>query len=296
MFKLARTSFFASLRGDCKASDEAIQTPQQVRGDRLDCHGAQSAPRNDYLPPWFAISMRLILIACIFIFLWQTTIKIWQLPDYLLPTPLSVIQSFTQQWHLIFIQALPTFFETLLGLIGGLIFGCCMALLITYCRFIAIWFLPLVVISQIIPTFAIAPLFVIWLGYGLTSKIAMAILMVFFPVTSAFYDGLSKTPASWLQLAKTMQATTWHTFWHIRFPAALPALASGIRIATVSAPMGAIVGEWVGASRGLGYLMLNANARLQIDMMFASLIVLILFALLLYFLIDQLLKRLIWWT
>lgn len=283
MFK--SIGFLASLRGACNASDEAIQTPKQVWGDNR-IHTSQ----------WLLKLLRMLLITCIIVFLWQIAIVIWQLPDYLLPTPFSVMQCLMQQWQLIFSQALPTFFETLIGLVGGILFGCCIALLVTYCRVIAIWFLPLIVLSQIIPTFAIAPLLVIWLGYGLTSKIAMAILMVFFPVTSALYDGLSKIPVSWLQLAKTMQATAWYTFWRIRFPAALPTLASGIRIATVSAPMGAIVGEWVGASRGLGYLMLNANARLQIDMMFASLIILILFALLLYFLIDQLLLKLIWWA
>ena len=129
----------------------------------------------------------------------------------------------------------------------------------------------------------------------MASKIAMAILMVFFPVASACHDGLQRTPPEWLQLAKTMNASRWRLFYRIRLPAALPALASGIRIAAVAAPIGAIVGEWVGASRGLGYLMLNANARMQIDLMFAALIVIIIMALLLYFGIDKLLRTLVWW-
>ena len=119
--------------------------------------------------------------------------------------------------------------------------------------------------------------------------------MLFFPITSAFYDGLQNTPPGFLDLAKTMNATKWRLFCAIRIPAALPSLASGIRIAAVIAPIGAVVGEWVGSSRGLGYLMLNANARLQIDMMFAALIVMIALALALYFTVDKLLRVLIWW-
>jgi len=119
--------------------------------------------------------------------------------------------------------------------------------------------------------------------------------MLFFPIANAFYDGLTRTEASWLDLAKTMQATRWQTLWKIRIPAALPHLASGLRIATAIAPIGAIVGEWVGASRGLGFLMLNANARMQIDLMFAALFVLIIFSLSLYFLMDRLLTRCIYW-
>ncbi|MCP4476140.1 MAG: ABC transporter permease subunit [Gammaproteobacteria bacterium] len=183
----------------------------------------------------------------------------------------------------------------ILGLLCGIAAGIIAALILVYCRPARWWFLPIVIISQALPVFAIAPLFVIWFGYGMTSKVAITMLMLFFPVTSSFYDGLCRVPKHYLELATLAQASRWQTLRYIQVPAALPALASGIRVAATYAPMGAVIGEWVGASRGLGFLMLNANARMEIDLVFAVLITIMLLTLLLYFTLDYLLKRWIWW-
>lgn len=229
------------------------------------------------------------------ILLWQLVIVIFDLPAYILPTPANVLSSLDDHFTLIMSETKITILETIIGLLLGLLFGSIAALLMASFKSINVWVLPLLIISQAIPTFAIAPLFVIWFGYGMTSKIATTIIMIFFPIASSFYDGLNQTHTGWMDLAKIMNAKKWRFFWYIRIPAALPHLASGLRVATVVAPIGAIVGEWVGASQGLGFLMLNANARMQIDLMFAGLFVLIIFSLILYFLIDQLLKIFIPW-
>ena len=155
--------------------------------------------------------------------------------------------------------------------------------------------MPVFVISQALPVFALAPILVLWLGYGMASKVAMAILIIYFPVTAAFHDGLRRTEQGWVDLARTMGASRSSMLRYIRFPAALPALASGLRVATAVAPIGAVVGEWVGASRGLGYLMLHSNARMQVDVMFAALLVLALFAAALYFAVDACLRRAMPW-
>ncbi|MBW1842080.1 MAG: ABC transporter permease subunit, partial [Deltaproteobacteria bacterium] len=136
---------------------------------------------------------------------------------------------------------------------------------------------------------------VLWLGYGMTSKIAMAVLIIFFPVTAAFYDGLRSTDPEWLELAQVMNAKPLAVIRYIRMPAALPAFASGLRVATAVAPIGAIVGEWVGASKGLGFYMLHANARMQIDTMFAALAVLAVVALSLYFTVDRVMIKIVYW-
>ena len=127
----------------------------------------------------------------------------------------------------------------------------------------------------------------LWLGYGMASKVAMAVLIIYFPVTAAFLDGLRRTDPGWLELARSMDATAVGVVRHIRVPAALPALASGLRVAAAVAPIGAVVGEWVGSSAGLGYLMLHANARMQVDLMFAALLVLASMALLLWIAADR---------
>lgn len=243
-----------------------------------------------------SILTRAIMLMIGLLLAWQGVVMFWHLPDYLLPSPPQVFTTLFEQRALIAAQAIPTLYETLLGLILGILFGCLMGALTAFFRLFSFWLLPLLIISQAIPTFAVAPLFVIWLGYGIASKIVITTLMIFFPICSAFYDGLRRTNPDWMDLAHTMNSSRWRIFWHIRLPAALPALASGVRIAAVAAPIGAIIGEWVGSSQGLGYLMLNANARMQIDVMFAALVVIIVLALLLYFCIDRFLRAMVWWT
>lgn len=240
-------------------------------------------------------ALRFTFIMLTLIFAWQLLHVVTELPNYILPSPMQVFDVIKQQTHLLLVQALPTITEIVLGFFLGVLLGGITALIASFYKPIAWWILPLVIISQAIPIFALAPLLVIWLGYGMASKITVTAIMIFFPVMSAFYDGLKNTPTAWLDLAKTMQASKWKTTWYIRIPAALPNLSSGIRIAAVIAPMGAIIGEWVGASQGLGYLMMNANGRMQIDLMFAALIVIAGLSLFLYFIVDQLLKTYIWW-
>lgn len=241
-------------------------------------------------------ALRGFLILLGLLFSWQLLVMLFQLPPYILPTPIQVFSTWYLNLNLISMQAIPTIIETLLGLFLGILFGMITAISMGFYRPLSLWMLPVLIISQALPTFAIAPLLVIWFGYGMTAKIVTTILMLFFPITSAFYDGLKNTDQGRLDLAKTMHASRWKIFWHIRIPSALPSLASGIRVATVAAPIGAIVGEWVGASKGLGFLMLNANARMQIDLMFAALLTIIIFSLILYFLIDKSLRRIIFWS
>lgn len=239
--------------------------------------------------------LRGILVFVSLILLWHGLVVLLQLPSYILPTPYQVLKTGFLRFDLIVSEIKPTMIETILGLVLGILLGSLAALCMSFFRPVTWWLLPILIISQAIPTFAIAPLFVIWFGYGMASKIATTIIMLFFPVSSALYDGLRLTNSGWLDLAKTMNAKKWRIFWHIRLPAALPSLATGIRVATVIAPIGAIVGEWVGSSHGLGFLMLNANARMQIDLMFAALFVIVMFSLVLYFVVDRFLKYMIPW-
>ncbi len=238
---------------------------------------------------------RSLLIIISFTIFWQLLISFFHLPNYILPPPIVVLITLWQQIALLYHQSLPTLFETLIGFICGSVFGIISALILVYFKAVRLWFLALLLISQALPIFAIAPLLVIWLGYGIASKIVMITLMLFFPVTSSFYDGLCQTPTIYLEMAKIANASKLRTLCYLQIPAALPSLASGLRMAAVYAPMGAIVGEWVGSSRGLGFIMLNANARMQINTMFATLLLIILLTLLFYFFIDIILKKLIWW-
>jgi len=227
--------------------------------------------------------------------LWQAVIWATSVPRFILPPPALVAARLWSDAPLLLHHALITAGEILLGLLLGVGIGGLAALLLIVSSVARRWLLPLLIMSQAVPVFALAPLLVLWLGYGLASKIAMAALIIFFPVATSLFDGLRRTEPGWLDLAWTMGASPWATLRHIRLPAALPAFASGVRVAAAVAPIGAVIGEWVGASAGLGYLMLHANGRMQTDLLFAALLVLALLAITLWAVIDALLRRAIPW-
>lgn len=227
--------------------------------------------------------------------LWQAAVWITGAPAFLLPTPSRTFATLWRDADILAGHALITFGEIAAGLILGALFGVLTAVGLALAPRVRPWLLPVLVASQAVPVFAIAPLLVLWLGFGMASKVVMAALIIFFPVASAFYDGLRRAEPGWLDLARTMGASRTAMLWRIQAPAALPALASGLRVAAAVAPIGAVVGEWVGASAGLGYLMLHANGRSQTDLMFAALLVLAAISLTLWFTLDALLRRMIPW-
>lgn len=227
--------------------------------------------------------------------LWQAVVIFSGAPPYILPGPLAVAEAWISRPELFLHHGAITMAEILLGLVFGLMLGIASALVMASFRPARQWLMPVLVVSQAVPVFALAPILVLWVGYGMASKVVMATLIIYFPVTAAFHDGLRRTEPGWLELARTMNGSRWAILRHVRIPAALPALASGLRVATAVAPIGAIVGEWVGSSAGLGYLMLHANARMQIDVMFAALLTLALLAVALYFSIDSAVRQAIKW-
>lgn len=224
--------------------------------------------------------------------IWQAVVWLGDLPHFILPGPALVAEALWVNRAVIAANAVVTIGEVLAGLALGAIFGAATAIQLAASPAARAVIRPILVFTQAVPVFALAPVLVLWFGYGLWSKIAMAVLIIYFPVTSAFYDGLTRTPQGWLDLARTMGASPASIMWRIRVPAAIPSLASGLRLAAVYAPIGAIIGEWVGASRGLGYLMLLANGRARVDLMFAALLVLAVFTVLLHTAVDHGARRL----
>lgn len=242
-------------------------------------------------PAW----ARAAIVAAGLCALWAAIAHGFALPPYILPGPELAVAAWWRRAPLILDHAAVTLAEILLGLAIGALVGAATALTLAFYRPARLWLLPVLVSSQAIPVFALAPILVLWLGYGMASKVAMAVLIIYFPVTATFYDGLRRTEPGWLDLAATMGASRRAALLRIRVPAALPAFASGLRVATAVAPIGAVVGEWVGASAGLGYLMMHANARMQIDLMFAALLTLAVIALTLYAAVDRALRRCLPW-
>lgn len=239
--------------------------------------------------------LRPLILTAGFLFLWQLLVTLTGAPPYILPGPLPVGHALVDKFPVLLSHLGTTLAEILLGLALGTVLGTSAALVMILSPLLKRWMLPVLVVSQAIPVFALAPILVLWLGYGMASKVAMAVLIIFFPVASSFYSGMQRTEPDLLELARIMGAGPLAVLRTIIIPSALPAFASGLRVATAVAPIGAIVGEWVGSSAGLGFYMLHANARMQIDVMFAALTVLAATSLTLYFIVDRLLDRLVYW-
>ena len=227
--------------------------------------------------------IRPIITLSSFIFAWFAIIEITGVPFYILPSPVDVTRSLLANYDTLTFHSIVTLTEIIAGLMFGITFGSLAALVISMSQVMRFWLLPILVITQTLPVFAIAPILVLWLGYDMTSKIVMATLIIFFPVTVALLDGLKNTKQEYLDLAKTMDATPIAILQFLNIPNALPSFASGVRVASSVAPIGAIVGEWVGSSKGLGFLMLHANGRMETDLMFAALFILSVLAISIYF-------------
>jgi NitT/TauT family transport system permease protein len=226
----------------------------------------------------------MLIVACGI--LWWLLTRFNVVADYLVPSPSHTVAVFTQQPGYLLANTLTTLWETLAGFALAIVAGLVAAVVMVYSRTIERTLYPLLLFAQVIPKIAIAPLFVVWLGFGTPPKIVIAVLMAFFPVVISGMIGLRSVDPELLELVATMGAKPVQTFRKIRFPAALPHLFSGLKVAATLAVTGAVVGEFVGANAGLGYVILQANGNLDTPMLFAGLIVMSLLGVVLFVVIE----------
>jgi len=213
---------------------------------------------------------------------WELAVRLAHVPAYLLPTPSRIAVTFVEQFPSLARHGATTLAEIALGLVIAGVFGFLLALLLHASPSFERAVRPFLVASQMIPVFAIAPLLVVWLGYGIWPKVVVAALIGFFPVAVSESDGLRSAGAGPTDLLRSMGATRRQILWKLLIPASLPSLFSGLKLAATLSVVGATIGEWVGARRGIGFLMLEANARLRVDLVFAAILMLTLVGLLLY--------------
>lgn len=232
------------------------------------------------------IALRALGVAAALILVWQASIVVFQPPPFMLPSPARVFDALIGRPDLWQVHAPATLLATLAGLFLGIAVGAGLALAMSFLPVTRRFLLPAMVVSQAIPVFAIAPLLVLWFGFGLTSKIVMTTIAIFFPVASAFADGLMRADPGLIDLARLYRANRWREVTIIRMPWALPSLITGVKLAAVFAPVGALIGEWVGSTSGLGYAMLFANSRAQTDVMFAALALVVAMSVILRALVD----------
>lgn len=228
--------------------------------------------------------------------LWQAVVSGFQPARYILPSPGAVMQALARQPGFLAEHALITSAEILLGFAVGSLVGAGVAFLVAALPRVGRLAWPMILVLQAFPVFVLAPVLVLWLGFGMASKVAMTTLIIFFPVASAFADGLNRTPRDVLDAAALTKASHWQVLIHIRLPLGLPGLATGLRVAAPLAPLGAVIGEWVGASGGLGFVMVQANARMQTDTVFATMAVLAALTVAMRFAVDRATRGLTPWA
>ena len=233
---------------------------------------------------------RPVLLVALLIVLWQVVIWVFRIPPYLIPAPGKVVGQLIEQWPTLLRQAVPTTWATLGGFALSIAFGIPMALVIAYSRTVESYVYPLLVFSQSVPKIAIAPLFVVWFGFGLIPKVISAFMLGFFPVVVSTVMGFKSVDADMIDLARSMKASRLATFMRISLPQALPSIFAGLKVSVTLAVVGAVVGEFVGSNSGLGYVLQKANGTFDLPLMFAALVILSMIGVLL-FLVLELIER-----
>ena len=206
----------------------------------------------------------------IVILIWELVRQFRQLPAIVLPSFYSVIQTFLERWDYIVEHLMTTLLETIVGFSIGFALGFGLAILFVLIPLLRKMFFPLALILKSTPLIVLVPLIVLWLGSGNESKIAMAAILCFFPILVSSFDGLKQTDSDYLELFKLYGATKAETFLKARIPASLPQVFSGVRIAIPLAFVGAVIGEYLSATKGIGYIVANASYHLETSLVFAA--------------------------
>jgi NitT/TauT family transport system permease protein len=256
----------------------------------------EPAPRPPgFFERWSAVILPALLIAALLI-AWQLVTSLTSLFEpYILPKPSDIVARIVDSPGLLWTATRVTLVETLVGFVIGVALGVALAIPITYSKIARNALYPLIVASQAVPKVAIAPLLVVWLGLGITPKLAVVALMVFFPVVVTAAEGFSSVDRNLLDLLRSVHAGEWQIFRRVRLPHALPQLFSGLKIGITLAVVGAVVGEWVGADAGLGYLILHANSLLDTTLLYAALTVLVAMGVVLFILVEVAERLLLPW-
>lgn len=240
---------------------------------------------------WLKMTITLLVTTLI----WESATHLFHVPSYLVPAPSVIIVSLVTKAELFATHSLVTFSETLLGFFIGVVVGVLLAAVIVIFPAFTDVIMPLLLVAQIVPKVAIAPILLIWFGYGLAPKILIAFLVTFFPIVVDTATGLDSVEREMLDLARSLKASRWQIFYKFRIPTALPYLFSGMKVSVTLAIIGAIIAEFVGGSKGLGYLIIIANQEMSTDIAFAALVILSVGGIALYALVELAERILIPW-
>lgn len=237
----------------------------------------------------------LLLVALILIVI-ELLVRMGQLPSFIVPAPSAVLLMIAENWQsLLFEHTRATLSAFLIGFLMSLVGGVMIAVGMFLYRPIERMLYPFVVISQMIPVIVLSPIFVLWFGYTIWSKVAVTILISIFPIVIGTYDGLKASDKAYIELFRAMGANRWETLVKLHIPMALPSFFSGLKLAILFALVGATIGEWFGASEGLGYYSRRMSGNLNAEGVFASITILTSLGMVLFGLVVWIEKRVLSW-
>jgi NitT/TauT family transport system permease protein len=235
------------------------------------------------------------LITLLLLLAWEGLVRAFHVRSILLPAPSEIAFTIVSQWDLVSKHLWPSLYLTVIGFLLSVVSGVAVAILITYSDIVRKGFYPVIIVSQVIPKIAIAPLFIVWFGTGATSSLLLAILIAFFPMTINAAMGFASVDHEIHQMARTFMASRWQIFWKIRMPNALPYIFGGMKISITLAIIGVIVSEFVASQEGVGYLIKLAGGLLDTPLMMAAITALSLSGLALYGIIAAAERYAVFW-
>jgi NitT/TauT family transport system permease protein len=213
-----------------------------------------------------------VIFGIIILLVWQFGVKILHIASYEVATPTTIFRTYETSWHQIWFNFERTLSEAVIGMIIGTAVGFTLGVLLGYSRLLEKAMVPYIVAATTIPIVAVVPILLLWLGEGANSKIAVTAFIVFFPLCINTLKGIRSTPRSAMELFRVQAASRPHEFWKLRAPASLPYVFVGLKLSAAGAAIGAIVAEFVGSSRGLGYLMLQSSYVLNTAMLWSAMV------------------------
>jgi ABC-type nitrate/sulfonate/bicarbonate transport system permease component len=240
-------------------------------------------------------SWRPLLVLLLLFILWEIMVDLFHVPKWLLPSPTDIFQEATLNGTVLTIHLMSTLKLTLSGFFIGTAVGLITAIILYLIPYLKEALYPLLILSQNIPTIVLAPLLVIWFGFGILPKIIVITLVCFFPVTVAALDGFKQTPSELRHYLAMAGANKWQLFSKLEFPYALPSIFSGIKISATYSVLGAVISEWLGAKEGIGVYMTLASSSFRTDRVFVAIFIIMILSLLLFALIQGLEKILVRW-
>lgn len=227
--------------------------------------------------------------------LWELAVRLFKIPAYLLPAPSHVAVVMVEYWSMLMKQLAFTAFAAVAGFIISLVLGIAAGAAITASNLVDRMLYPWLVISHAIPKVVVAPLFIVWIGFGLKSEIIFTVVFCIFPVVVNTVTGLRSADLDLLALVRSMGANRFETLWKIRIPGALPNIFAGIKISATLAPVGAVIGEFVASNAGLGYMLLQAVGSLETPLAFAAVTVISVFGIAIWYLAEMVERWVIPW-